>query len=289
MEKDRLACNPYLILALGITGVSFSAFLARLTTGPPGAVAFWRLTFTCVLLAPSLYRERRSILTLKKADVFLSICGGFFLALHFLAWFASLKRTSISNATLLVNIHPLIVVTVDWLKMKRLPLRALPWAGTALVGVSLVSGIGIEGKGSIIGNLLAAGGGLMLAGYYLTGRRARARIPIGIYTCAVYGSSALFLFVGNIAAGTPILGYSPSDWLTFVALAAAPTVCGHTLLNWTLKYLPASTVSVAALGEPVLATILAIPLLNEVPSPLSLLGGLLVIIGIAMFMRKSRP
>ena len=37
-------------------------------------------------------------------------------------------------------------------------------------------------------------------------------------------------------------GYPAWDWLVSAALAAVPTILGHTLLNWSLRYLPASAV-----------------------------------------------
>jgi drug/metabolite transporter (DMT)-like permease len=116
----------------------------------------------------------------------------------------------------------------------------------------------------------------------------RPRVAIGTYSVLVYSSSALLLLIVNLAAGNPFFGYSATDWLVFAALAAVPTICGHTLINWSLKYLPAGVISVSALGEPVIATILAIPLLSEIPGSLQLAGGLLVVLGIAIFQIKSR-
>ncbi len=142
--------------------------------------------------------------------------------------------------------------------------------------------------GAFAGNLLAAAGGLMLAGYYLVGRFVRPRVAISIYSFLVYSSSALLLLAFNLATRNPLFSYNASDWLVFAALAALPTICGHTLLNWSLKYLPAGVVSVSALGEPVIATILAIPLLKEIPGLVQLAGGILVIGGIGMFLRASR-
>lgn len=287
MLNEKPPCNPYLVLTLGVTGVSFSAFLARLTTAPPLVISFWRLAFTCLLLIPLVYRDRAQFRALAKKDLLLSFASGLFLSFHFLFWFASLQRTSVSSATLLVNIHPLLLVTAGWRGRDKVGPGALPWALMAVVGIALLSWSGLRVQGVFLGNLLAVAGAFMLAAYYLTGRAARGRVAISIYAFLVYGSSALLLLGGGLATATPLLGYGPRDWLAFISLAAVPTICGHTLMNWTLKYLSASTVSISALGEPVLATLLAIPLLGEVPSPMQLAGGLLVIGGIGFFIKKS--
>ncbi|NLK01383.1 MAG: DMT family transporter, partial [Clostridia bacterium] len=72
------------------------------------------------------------------------------------------------------------------------------------------------------------------------------------------------------------------------AMALIPTIMGHSLLNWALKYLPASTVSVSVLGEPVGASILAGLFLGEFPVPLQILGGALILAGVYLFMIYSK-
>ena len=287
-RKPKPVFNPYLVLALGVTGISFSAFLARMTDAPPAIIAFWRLIFTCLLLSPMAIRDRAQFKAVGKKDLLLSLLSGLFLCLHFVFWFASLPKTTVSSATLLVNVHPLVVVTAGWLGKEKVRPGALPWAGAALAGIALLGWGGLQVTGAFAGNLLAAAGGLMLAGYYLAGRQVRAKVAISVYSLLVYGTSALLLLGCNLVAANPLIGYSSTDWLVFAALAVLPTICGHTLLNWSLKYLPADVVSVSALGEPVIATILAIPLLKEIPGPLQLAGGILVVGGIGMFLNASR-
>ena len=64
-----------------------------------------------------------------------------------------------------------------------------------------------------------------------------------------------------------------------------PTLAGHSICNWALKELPASTVSTYILGEPIGSTILAAFLLHERPGWRSILGGMMVLAGLAWFFR----
>jgi drug/metabolite transporter (DMT)-like permease len=59
---------------------------------------------------------------------------------------------------------------------------------------------------------------------------------------------------------------------------------GHTGMNYALRHFRATTVNVAALGEPVGATLLAwiIPAIHEVPRLMALAGGVLVLVGIGL-------
>jgi drug/metabolite transporter (DMT)-like permease len=68
-----------------------------------------------------------------------------------------------------------------------------------------------------------------------------------------------------------------------------PQLIGHSLLNWALEHASAALVSIAILGEPVFATLLAIPLLGEAPGPVRAAGGLVVLVGVALAVRGERP
>ena len=59
---------------------------------------------------------------------------------------------------------------------------------------------------------------------------------------------------------------------------------GHTGMNYALRHFRATTVNVAALGEPVGATLLAwlIPAIHEPPRVTAVVGGVLVLIGIGL-------
>jgi len=82
------------------------------------------------------------------------------------------------------------------------------------------------------------------------------------------------------AAGQFPFGYRPLTYIWLLALAFIPQLLGHSTLNWALRYLPASFVSIALLGEPIGSTILAYFLLKETPGPLKVAGAVLILAGI---------
>jgi drug/metabolite transporter (DMT)-like permease len=68
-----------------------------------------------------------------------------------------------------------------------------------------------------------------------------------------------------------------------------PQLLGHSSFNWALRYLPASFVAIALLGEPVGSTALAYGLLHEVPTSLKLAGAALILAGIAVAALSAPP
>ena len=93
----------------------------------------------------------------------------------------------------------------------------------------------------------------------------------------------LYVLIAMVAAsGLPIVGFPPVIYLYLLLLALLPQLVGHSSFNWALAHLPASYVSIALLGEPVGASILAALVLGEVPSGLRLTGIGLILAGIVM-------
>ena len=85
---------------------------------------------------------------------------------------------------------------------------------------------------------------------------------------------------GTAATVAALVDYPPEEWLLFVGMAVGPGIFGHTVINWALKYVESSVVSVTLLGEPVGSTLLALVLLGEVPGLFTVAGGAVVLAGI---------
>jgi drug/metabolite transporter (DMT)-like permease len=124
-----------------------------------------------------------------------------------------------------------------------------------------------------------------MAGYLLTGRSLRQRVPLLPYAVLVYSACVVVLLVLVAATGTPLVEYPPREWLLFLGMAVGPGVFGHTVLNWALAHVDSSVVSVSLLAEPVGSTVLAFVLLGEAPTELTVVGGVVVLTGVALASR----
>jgi drug/metabolite transporter (DMT)-like permease len=63
-------------------------------------------------------------------------------------------------------------------------------------------------------------------------------------------------------------------------LALIPQLLGHSIFNWSLKFIPVSLVSLTLLGEPVGSTILAYFILQESPGLVKIAGAVFILAGI---------
>ena len=137
---------------------------------------------------------------------------------------------------------------------------------------------------TLAGNLLAIGGALGAAGYFLAGRKLRAEIDTFPYVTAVYTISALLLLVMAIISGVSLFNYNLKEFLLFFAIAIIPQIIGHTSLNWALKYFSATAVSIIILGEPIGASLLAFFILGESLTLIKIFGGIIIICGVVILL-----
>jgi drug/metabolite transporter (DMT)-like permease len=126
-----------------------------------------------------------------------------------------------------------------------------------------------------------------VTGYLVIGRKLRAKMSLIPYIFVVYGMASLALIVIMFAFGESPFGYQPATYLWILALALIPQLIGHSTYNWALRYLPASMVATANLGEPIGSAILALFILGEIPTVFTLFGGALILAGIYLASRNS--
>jgi len=275
-------------LFVAVLAVGCSAIIIRLSEAPALVLSFYRLALSVALLAiPALLREREALRRLTRWDWLLLAGSALSLALHFYVWIESLNYTTVASSTVLVTSSPFIVLALGyWLlgeRTNRIGLFAMVIgvAGAVMVGWGdfRVSGT------ALFGDLLAFLGAVTVSGYTIAGRLARRNMSATLYSTVVYALAAAFLWLMMLPQGIPLAPYPAREWVLFAALAVIPTILGHTIFNWALRWVSATTVSMSTLGEPVVATVLAWLLFREEPGWTTIIGGILLLAGIGLYVR----
>ncbi len=282
--------DPRAGLVVAVVSVSTASIFIKWSEAPALAIAAYRLGFaTLLLLVPTLLLNRRELLALSRREVAILSLVGVALAFHFAFWISSLKYTTVANSVILVSTHPILIAAISHRYGGGLSPREGAGIGVALAGILLIgSGDLTLDPASLLGDALALLGMFALAAYLLSGRRLRQRIAVLPYALVVYAAATAALFGGSLALGVPLYPYPQREWILFLALAIVPMILGHTVYNWTLRYVSALLVSMSILGEPILSSVLAVVLLNEVPSAWVIAGGALVLLGIYLVASRGR-
>ena len=288
--------SPGWALVAATVAVSFSAILIMAAGDDAATIVWLRMGMAAVLLAPWVVRDaQRGALPKDNRQLVLVVVSGVLLAGHFLLWTASLKYTSIAASVLLVSLHPIIVTPLGKrLLGERVSRQMIAGGGLAIMGTIVTCAGDLRVNSTAFhGDLLAIAGGICLAGYLLIGRSVRANLGVAGYSAIVYALvcvMAALLAVSDGAAHLP----SPKVALACLGLAVVCTIGGHTVYNWALRHVPVLLVSVSFLGEPPLTAVLAFLILAAVPSLATVLGGVLILAGLALALvepgaRSSQP
>ncbi|MFC7370644.1 DMT family transporter [Fictibacillus iocasae] len=283
MLNARVSPVPVVFpLVVGIVAVSFSSIFIKWSTAPVSIQGMYRLLLTLLLMTPFLFKHVRFIKKVTLKQYVLLFLSGLFLALHFLFWMGSLKLTTVASSTILLSLQPVFVMIGAYLLFKeKTPVQLVYGMVIAMIGAMMIGwgDIGVSAE-NLMGDALSVLGTIVVAIHMLIGQKLMKEVPSFLYSYLVFFFAVAVFAVYNLSVGVPMTGYGENDWKIFVLLAIVPTVFGHVLFNWLLTYISASTISIAILGEPVGASILAYFLLGEQLHWFQFLGGALVLCGL---------
>ena len=273
---------PYIALTIGISALSLSAMFVRWAEAPGPVTGFYRLLISTILLTPLFLRQQKQLAPVEKKYLLFPIIAGIFTAFDFAFWNSSLKYTTAANATLLGNTAPLWVALIA-LIIFREKLRGVFWFGLviALTGAVLVMGSDFLHHPTLgLGDLLASAAAIFYASYQLTTQRGRKYIDPFRYIWLVGVSATIGMFIINLAMSNSFTGYSAQTWIIFFVTAIVSQMVGYLAITYALGHLPASIVSPTLIGQPILTTLLAIPMLGEIPTAMQWFGGAIALAGI---------
>lgn len=285
----RQSWHGLLYVCLAVFFFSTSAVFVR-WSAPFSSVeiAFWRLAIAAILVAV-LGLLTRTRLWLRRQEVPRFIFYGLVTALHFIFYIASLSFTTIAHTLALVYTSPIFVALFSvFFLHEPLPRRKYLGIGVAVIGVAIMAGFqphytacNLHGAGQCmaLGDGLAVLAALCFAIYSVVGRSERDRHPLFRYTLNVYGLAALWLLPASLYFAFRHT-YPLPAMAAVIALGLFPLGLGHTLYNAAVRNIHATYANLIATQEVTGGILLGIFLLGEIPTPITLLGVAVTLLGI---------
>jgi drug/metabolite transporter (DMT)-like permease len=271
-------------LALGVFGISWSAILVR-WSGVSGVVsAFYRLAFAALIIVPWYLGVRPRTTKVTRDGLIAAIVAGVLFAADLAFFNSAVMATSAANATLLGVNAPIFVALGGWVLHRHRPSTRF-WAGflLALAGMVAIVGADVIVHPSLgIGDLLAVAGAFCYGIYLVYVQRGRSGLDTLTFSAYATAIGALCLLVVCLATRQPLSGFGVRSWSALIGLALAAQVFGQFLVAHALGKLPATISSIALLAQAPLTALLAWPLLGERIRSEQVLGGTLVLAGIAV-------
>jgi drug/metabolite transporter (DMT)-like permease len=283
-----------IVLSIGVLAVSTAAIFIRLTmaaaeinsVGFSLFIAASRLIISAIILIPTWQGFKKDRVSTKA--LIYAIAAGVCLALHFATWITSLAFTSIAASTALVTTNPIWVAILSQVWLKERLKNSIFVAIVIAVAGSIIIALGDYdsnsiGTNSILGDILALIGAWMASLYLLFGSQAqRQQLSTSSYIAIAYSTAALILSPLPLLFGVGYVGYPSQVYLYILLMAIISQIIGHTSFNWALRWLSPTLVTLTILFEPIGSSVLGYLVFAEIPSPLVILGGLVVLISVAI-------
>lgn len=282
----------YLLLFLGVYACSTSAIFIRMSATDPFVLTALRLLIAFLFLLPVFLAQlRRHPGSFTGAHLRRTHAPALVLALHLMSWTLGARMTVVAQATLIVNLVP-IALPFFLLWIAREKVNRAEVAGTALAVVGLMTlsiKDAVSGGGSIAGDAMCFVSMLLFALYLALGRKNRDFPSIWLYVIPVYGQAALVCLLAALPRLSTFQSGSLREWSIMVALAAIPTVCGHSLLNAAMRRIRGQIVSLCNVSQFVFASIMGFLLFGEAPRALFYLASSIVVAGVVIVVMAAPP
>ena len=272
---------------MALISVSSTALVIRyLEDLNPVLLAFWRMLFASILLWVYSYNIKSD--TSYSVSRIWTIIAGVFLGLHFALFFIGVRSTSIPSATLLACTAPLFTATISWLKGEYISKAALLGLSLSILGIVIVQSFDNDlTRGNLRGNLLSLLSGLCIAITFVFAKKIRLTTENVVYGREVFFVASLTLLAFSLLTKTSLFSFSKADLPWFLFLGLFPSILGHNMLNYTIKYLSPTAVASVPLGEPIIASLLSYLIFFE-SIPFGVIAGApFIFFGIFLLVRQS--
>ncbi len=296
MSGEYPKAKVFLALLVGLGAFAFAPILVKLAADYSAfKVAAVRTVFAALILVPVYISSKRrgDEVTHVKGEQKWMALSGILLGLHFICWIASLYFTSVASASVLVTVHPILLILAERL-LFRVRFASTVWtgviiafAGSVLLGYADSHAVS-DFSNPALGNGLAVLAAAIFAIYFLIGQKVRRKHSWIGYVFPVYSWAAVTCILVMLLVDGFSLPTEPELILIGLALAVGPQIMGHGSLNYAVKYVSPTILSTLILTEPLFASILAYFLFSELPARLSVTAMIIILIGVGLTWTKKK-
>ena len=276
--------NPFFILIIGAIAIAFSPIFVRFSDVDPIMTAFYRIFISLPFF---LFFSSFNIIEKVKFPEFnnsyvIFLVSGIFFALDLICWHWSIKLTTVSKATFLSNLAPIVVIIFSLIFLKERFSKFFYLAALlSMVGMLMLLGESFKfNKSQFIGDLLGVLTAVWYGSYIVTISQLRKK----------YNSTSI-MFLSGIVTAIILLIVSvlfeqsliPQSLFTITIIFFLGFICqfmGQSFITYSLAYLSASLSSLCLLIQPIAATVLAYFFFQEKLTTIQFFGSALMLIGI---------
>lgn len=262
----------------------------------PAFVAFGRMVTGVVMFAPYIwYRGGREIAAMPSRSRWLALIAGAMSGMNIVLMVASLEHISVLINQAFIATIPIWVAFFEVTLLKQKLGKAV-WLGivTALGGGIMIafttSGTQsvIAGGNPTLGIAMAVISACSASLYIIVGRKVRGDVAFIPYIWLVYAAAAAVTLLIIAINGVSLVGYDPRGYLWILLLAVLAQIIGHGALNFVLRFISPTTLTMTVQSVPVMSAIWAFLIFSEIPTIPQVIGSLILVLGVTIVLRGQQ-
>lgn len=263
-----------------------------------GAALLVRMGVAGVILSPALFRAmRRQRGFLRRHGRLLVLFGLMPVLGTQIFFFSAMQRMPVAVALLIEYLAPVLLVGWVWVRTRRRPSGLVLWgSAVAMAGLVLVVDVS-SASFDLFGTLLALCAAVCVCVYFVISERADDDLPalalaaggllVGAALMGVLCVSGLMPFVAPDVS-VVLAGVEVAWWVPMLWVAAVGTTVGYALGVMAVPRIGSRVASFVVLSEVLFALGFAWIFLAEVPAPVQLAGGALILVGVVLVRADAR-
>ncbi len=292
------ATQLWILVALSTVSWSFGPICIRFALQhdvPPALISSGRMIVGALFFTPYVWHKYAADIRLMPArSRWLAIFAGAMFGFNITLNAASLEHISVIIGQALIATIP-IWVAIQEVAILKVKLKGSVWLGVfvALLGAILISWATsgeappLPGGNPSLGILMALISACSASLYIIIGRKVRGSVSFVPYIWLVYTSGAVTTLLIIALSRTQVLGYEWQGYFWVLLLAVLAQIIGHGVLNFVLRYLSPTTLTVTAQTVPALSVLWALLILSETPSTTQVGGSIVLIVGVGIVLRAQ--
>lgn len=255
-----------LLYFVAILSLSQAGNLVRLANAPAEVIGFWRLLSAAIIILPlAWYKGDLKHLLKKSKEIKFVLLTGVLFFLHLWSYFYSVQNTKIANSMIIFATNPLFTALGASLIFKEKFTKRLALAYLlAFTGIFQLIKHHLNFDPELNkGNLSALISALFFSGYILSSNQSRKFFSNSSFAFLKYLVTACLFGITAWLTQVSFTEYPSITWMAIAGTVVFPTLLGHALFTYLLKFLNINWMSCGKLIEPVLSAAVAFFLFNE--------------------------
>ncbi len=282
----------YFLLICSMFAVSTSPLIARyLSHLDPIAISFWRMFIGAVILhIYGFFSNGPKIISTQNS--FKTIYAGILLGLHFALFYGAiaLLPNNIVNATVFGTLAPLFALMVEIYFGRKISVNLIIGLFIVLIGSFIMFVFDFSFDSDLTkGNILAILCSICFVFVFILSEKVRKVDSSLIFSKFLFTYAAVTILVIAIFFGVNLFQFSIHDFWFLLFLGIVPTIIGHSVFYYLVKYFRPTVVASIPLGEPFIASALAYFIFPpQIINEYFILGGIITLSGLFIIIQTKK-